>query len=478
MAKSSLKPEDTIGKYTLNSLVGSGAAGEVWLALEEGEHGFRKQVALKILTRSRKKEAADALMKEANLCAAMKHPNVIDVYGAGRDEQRAWIVMEFVEGETLSALWRDLEFVGVRCPRAVICDIGIAVCEALHHAWTVKGPDGEPLKIVHRDLKPANVMISSRGEVKVADFGIAKAQALETNTIQGRLKGTPSYLAPEMWERKHDWGPTIDLWAVGVMLWEMATGRRFLGGAPMHEIYDLLMARQPLDEAEQVGDWFPELVPILARLLQRDPEVRPQTGFEVAEALRKVRFGMGPAGDLMQFIRLVRAGRLEPDERTSSLVSLPALPDGLPDWEPLVRVAAGEDSGEFPFSKPADDLLDDKKVKLGPTGEHERVSPDSGTKPVLAEDSFVGDLRAALADRSGDRIPPPIPTPVPTQSRDDIKAAPLVPVAPSDSGVESARMRQELDEPMGREQPIAVFLVLIALALGVAGWVLWQVLVG
>ncbi|MCO4768477.1 MAG: serine/threonine protein kinase [Deltaproteobacteria bacterium] len=349
---SSFRPDDRLDRFRLERLLGRGAFGQVWLAVDEGGFGFEKRVALKILDDMTNQQRVDSLIREARICAGLNHPNVIDVYGVGQVDKAVFIVMEYVEGETLAALWRDLDFLGVGFPRSIICDLGIAVAEALHHAWTANDTKGRPLAIVHRDLKPANIMVSVRGVAKVGDFGVAKALPEPTDTVSGRLKGTPSYLAPEVWQGTRDFKPTVDLWSLGVILWELAVAKRFLGKIKVLQIFDLLNNRRPEDEAAEVEKHFPELAPIVKGLLQRDPDQRFQTALEVADALRSIRQGLGPGGDLLQFMRLVRAGRVEPEHRNDSLLAFPALPKDAKDWLPLLKVAAEEYTGDAPAPPP------------------------------------------------------------------------------------------------------------------------------
>ncbi len=338
-SKRKFKAGESLDRFRLQERLGSGAYGQVWLALDEGAYGFRKNVALKILTEAGNPRREEALLREARICGALNHPNVVDVYGVMRAGDVPFIIMEYVEGETLSSVWRDLEFLNLRFPRSVILELGIAVSEALHHAWTAVEADGTALRIVHRDLKPANIMVSNRGIAKVGDFGIAKVAPDLSTTKTGKLKGTPSYMAPELWMGRRDFRPAIDLWSLGIIMWELAAGRRFYGPAAMMEIPELITKRKPADEAAEIADFFPALVPVVERLLQRDLDKRYADGIELAEELRRVRSKIGAAGDLLQFIRLVRAGRLDPGDRRGSLTALPTIPEGADDWEALIDLA-------------------------------------------------------------------------------------------------------------------------------------------
>lgn len=409
-----LDPGTKLDRFRLERLIGTGAFGQVWTAIDEGGHGFRKRVALKILAETTNERRIEALMHEARLCGALNHPNIIDVYGVMQVPGASFIIMEFVEGEPLSALWKDLEFLGVRFPRSITLDIGIGVCEALHHAWMATDSEGQPLRIVHRDLKPANVMVSDRGMVKVGDFGIAKASAIDPSTTHtGKLKGTPSYLAPEVWQGKRDFRPSIDLWSLGVILWEMVAGKRFFGRANMAEIFELVQHRTPEDEAEQLRDWFPEIVGPVRRLLQRDANDREQSALKVAETLRGIRQKIGASGDLLQFSRLVRAGRVEPENRQGSLVALPALPVDASDWTPLIAVAAGSPSP--PTAPSAAEILE-APVKLGPsTGEAGLPDPQALTRSGYSPRLDAHEDEPARAEAAP---PPPHPQAIPTLAGD------------------------------------------------------------
>jgi serine/threonine protein kinase len=431
---SEFEPGERLDRFRLEKLLGTGAFGEVWLAMDEGEHGFRKRVALKILARDQSDRRVEALLREARICGALNHPNVVDVSGVMRIDRCSFIIMEYVDGETLSAMWRDLEYLGLRFPRAIIVDIGVAVSEALYHGWKAVDAEGQPLKIVHRDLKPANIMVSDRGIVKVADFGIAKVAPDHNVTRQGKLKGTPSYMAPELWTGTRDFRPAIDLWSLGVILWELCTGKRFFGRASIAEIFDIVTNRQPGEEIEEVRPYFPQLVPVLGKLLQRDPDLRYQDGLTLARDLRLIRNELGPAGDLLQFNRLLRAGRLDPSERDGSLAVLPALPPDAEDWGALLAVAAGEEMPTAPWDEDA--LSKKVPVVIGPDEPARVASPGSVTK--------------------ADAIPPPDDAPPPPAGQPSggidtvpIKRASTAPLAPERS---TRAFQDALPEP-GQRPP-------------------------
>jgi serine/threonine protein kinase len=244
--------------------------------------------------------------------------------------------MDYIRGEDLAALFRDLCSRGLRFPRSVVLDLGIAITSALASAWEATDGDGEQLRIVHRDMKPHNVLVSVWGDVKVADFGIAKAAPDVSVTATGILKGTPNYLAPEIWSGSRDFAPCVDLFGVGVILWELVAGRRFYGKVPLSRVLELMAQRTPRDEVNDLGGTFPQIAPVLQALLARDPAFRSGDARKVSQELARIRDEIGAPGDLGQFMALVRAARSKkPVDGTASI-------DGewedASDWGPLLAV--------------------------------------------------------------------------------------------------------------------------------------------
>lgn len=327
--------QQKLDRFTLIRPLGKGAAGEVWLANEEAEHGFKKRVALKLLSGPVTEERTESLMREARIAALLRHPNILDVYGVGKVDGAAYIVMEYVDGSALSSVWKDLESRGKRLPKSVVLDIGIAIAEALHHAWKTPGPDGVPLRLIHRDLKPANALLSDRGGVKIADFGVAKFVGELDRTRVGQIKGTPSYLSPEQWSGSRELGAQVDMYALGVMLWEFGTGRRFYGSVSAMQIPQIIASKTAEEDASALSESFPELQPLVARLLGRTPEARPRVWIEVAEALRTIRARTPSGGDILSFLRLLRTTGPQADIE-SSLVAAPPLLGMPPDWAALL----------------------------------------------------------------------------------------------------------------------------------------------
>ena len=293
-----------IGPYRLVRPLGEGGYAEVWLAIEQGEHGFQKQVALKILKETATDQAAlDGLINEARVCGMLHHPRIVDVYGVSRHEEFTFIAMEFVDGTTLEHLLQKVALAGLQLPLSVVIDIAIGVAEALDHAHTAKGPDGAPLRLVHRDLKPGNVMLSRGAGVKVTDFGLAKATTSRNVTQAGQVRGTPGYIAPEVWGGTRSFTAGVDLWALGVMIWEMVVNEHLFEGTII-EVMSQAMNGDVNAEIGRLAALRPKLARVTRKLLERDPEQRTQTAWEVVVELRELREKLDAPGGLELFLDL------------------------------------------------------------------------------------------------------------------------------------------------------------------------------
>jgi serine/threonine protein kinase len=175
-------------------------------------------------------------------------------------------------------------------------------------------------------------------------------------------------MAPELWTGDRNFTPALDLWSLGLILWEMCTLKRFFGKSAVGKIFDLMRLRSPEEEAAGVRGHFPELEPVLTRLLQRDPSLRPSDPLQMAETFRGLRQRLPPSGDLVQFVRLIRAGRLEPEARAGSLIALPALPPESGDWAPLIDVATAANMAVSSDSIP---LIPTTARQIGPVAPSE-----------------------------------------------------------------------------------------------------------
>jgi len=311
------KPGDVLGHFELQELLGEGGAGQVWRARSVSDLGFTKTVALKVLSReSRSRKSSDSLLHEARLGSGLRHPNIVDVYEVGLYEGRVHVAMEFVDGGSLEDLIAACVATGVTIPPSVVVEIGIGIAKALSWAHTFVDEEGSVRNIVHRDLKPANVLLSRSGMAKVADFGLATVAGVPHTTTTGVVRGTPSYMAPEIWEGDRTYGPETDLFGLGCVLWEMTQLACLFDGDTVPQVYGRVAYGNPAEEAARVGSHCAGLVPIVEALIQRDPAVRTRDAKAAVLSLQGLQGELtGPS--LQDFLSTVK-----PYETAGSRVSV------------------------------------------------------------------------------------------------------------------------------------------------------------
>jgi eukaryotic-like serine/threonine-protein kinase len=277
----------TFGRYQLLERLAVGGMAEIFRARQSGAHGFEKILVIKrILPHlAADPEFLAMFVDEAKLQCALQHPKIVQVFEFGEADGQYYIALEYVDGMDALGLLRACAHRRQRLPVRLAVHIACEVLDALDYAHSQRGADGQPLGIVHRDVSPSNVFISRRGDVKLGDFGIARAteKQRQSKTQAGTLKGKYGYMAPEQVVGGGIDG-RADLFAVGIVLAEMLMGRR-LFTAP-NDLDVLLMVRDArLDRLNRYGtDIPPPLRKILDRILSRDPETR----YATAGALRDV----------------------------------------------------------------------------------------------------------------------------------------------------------------------------------------------
>ena len=219
--------EQRIGRYAILRRLGQGGMADVFLARSEGEAGFGKLVAFKVLQPlfAAQPVAVDLFLDEARLVAGLDHPNIVQNHDLGRDGDRYYIAMEYVDGIDLAHLVELLHRRDENVPLPFALAILCRICDGLHAAHTATGPDGQLLYLVHRDVKSANVFLSRTGSVKIGDFGIAKAShaVRMSRTELGQVKGTPGYMPPEQ-RMGMDVDLRADVYGVGAIAYELLSG--------------------------------------------------------------------------------------------------------------------------------------------------------------------------------------------------------------------------------------------------------------
>jgi len=267
---------------------------EVFRAESEGLQGFRKQVAIKrVLPHlSEKKKFISMFLDEARLSAQLSHSNCVQVFDIGVGDNAYFIVMEFVDGANLKSISASMTKHGTDFPVAAAAWIVHEICKGLTYAHELTDSNGSPLQIVHRDVSPPNVLISKFGEVKIVDFGLAKASSQLEKSDAGIIKGKFSYLSPEA-AMGQEVDRRTDIFAVGIILWELLAGQRlFLGDTDFQTVKKVQAAQVP--PISQINPKVPaELERIVHRALAKDTLKRYATAREFGQDLVHFMFKFG-----------------------------------------------------------------------------------------------------------------------------------------------------------------------------------------
>jgi serine/threonine-protein kinase len=270
--------------FELLAEIASGETARVDLCRAAGPAG--ELIAVKRLHPHVAEDPALAAMflDEVWMTAALKHPNVVEVKGWGTDGEGNYLAVELVEGVSLARLMKTVFETGEVFTERMVVFIAASICRGLAAAHALTAPDGEPLCLVHRDLTPGNVLVGFGGDVKIADFGLAKAKQRVTKTLTGLLKGKPQYMAPEQ-ARGHEIDGRADLFALGVVMFELFAGQRPWSATSELEIMHVTASQPPHDLRELRPKIDKGLVAIVERCLQRDAAARFQSADEIRERL-------------------------------------------------------------------------------------------------------------------------------------------------------------------------------------------------
>ena len=409
-------------RYRVIERIAAGGMAEVYRAESAGLEGFKKAVAIKrVLPHlSEKKEFIGMFLDEARLSAHLNHSNCVQVFDIGVGDNTYFIVMEFVDGADLKAIIETLREKNQRVAVEVACHITLKMCEGLDYAHKATDHDGVPLNIVHRDLSPPNVLVTRFGEIKVVDFGLAKANSQLESSQPGIIKGKFSYLSPEAAQ-----GLAVDLrtdiFAAGIILWEMLAGRRlFFGDTDLATVRQVQAAKIP--SLRQLNPAVsPELEQVILRALAREPANRYQTASDFGKDLNTLLFRMGrpvSSFDVAETVREVAAlqAKLKAKAPKGSLIGS-LIEDAMMSFTSLD--AKGDAAGS-PVAVPKDR---DASAPLN-----------------------IGAIQD-VQDWAGDLDLPPVGTDRTSQLPDDYSAGNLAQLEDDAPGVSLSAAREEEDEP-------------------------------
>jgi serine/threonine protein kinase len=284
-----MRPE-RFGRYVLLDRIAVGGMAEVFRAVMPGAEGFRRTFVVKRILGHlcETGDFVEMFVREARICALLNHPSIVQVYDFGNVDGTYFLAMEYVRGRDLQQVLRQLRQAKQAFPVALAASVAREVADGLGYAHELAGPDGKSLNIIHRDVSPSNIMCSSAGGVKLLDFGIAKAigEAPADRTERGAFKGKHAYMAPERIKREPIDGRS-DLFSLGVVLWEMLTGRRLFRGAnDLETLKNVLEAVIPVPSSLR-PEVPPALDAIVMRALERDPAARTPSGQAMADDLEE-----------------------------------------------------------------------------------------------------------------------------------------------------------------------------------------------
>ncbi|MFL5345286.1 MAG: protein kinase domain-containing protein [Hyalangium sp.] len=358
--------------YRLVRKLAAGGMAEVFLAKVVGAEGFEKPVAVKRVLPSlaQDKEFIELFLREAKLTVSLQHANVVQVFDLGGARGHYYMVMEFVDGENLRTLQRAAAGLQVGLGLREVCFIVQQVAEGLAYAHEKLDASGRPLNIIHRDINPSNVMIAAAGEVKLADFGIAKAANVQGGTQAGVVKGKVGYLAPEQ-VRGGPVDQRADLFLLGLLLYELLSGQQLFSGPDYFQIIRNISSFDVKTVVPVPGVPAP-LWSIVTRALAPDPVARFQRARDVSDALQNFLFDhrlrVGPQDVAKLFARCFPTRRSPLDTSTAGTV---------------------EPRGE--------------EIRLGAEG----ASPPGGSRTIPVRAALLQEPQRAAAPK------PPTPAPVP-----------------------------------------------------------------
>jgi serine/threonine-protein kinase len=425
---------DCFGRFELKKRIGAGGMAEVFLAVEHLPEGAARLAVLKrILPRhARDPDFVEFFVQEAKLALALQHPNIVHAYDFGEEDGVHYLAMEYVHGEHLLDVVRRANELGRTLSLGTVVKISADILAALDHTHNACDLDGAPLGIVHRDVTPQNILVSHQGAVKLADFGVARTEGQAFRTRTGVVKGKFSYLAPEVLARGKRYDHRVDLFALGIVMYESMTGRAlFRGDNDAQTVQRICRAKVP-----PISRYRPDcpagLAQVIERALERDPDLRWPSAAAMLQALDEATCEVGLAANVTRLRWELKA--LFPDEQTPPL--RPDTVPSIPADEPVLLVRrkdtprpAAPRMPTAPTVPGTDSALEHFIRVAGAMASLPSRSPPTkmaGTLEVALPEPVVGGPRRALPDGGGVREPDP--------EMDDELPPPIFPAAMLDGG--------------------------------------------
>ncbi len=384
----------------------------VYRASLSGEGGFAKELAVKVVRPELAEEPqfVEMFLDEARLSARLSHANVVHTFDFGQADGVWFLAMEFVRGPTLAGLQRISQARGIPLGVARSLHVAGEVARGLGYAHRLRDETGASLGLVHRDVSPQNVLISREGEVKLADFGIAKAAWRSTVTRPGHVRGKCAYMAPEQ-ARGLELDARTDVFALGVVLWECLTGRPLFEGASDGAVLLQVLQREIVPPSRLAAGVPAEVDAFVLRMLARDPALRPANGDDAAREIAelKLRIVRSPGEvDLAAYLRELGSGTaVLPAAGKGGAAKLPAPPQETCEPQSIVIESSEIRAEPSAWMDPAAPTLVPEAARGGDAGERtvaargsvepnvdvpaqrEQVPPRRGTRVALVAAAVV-----------------------------------------------------------------------------------------
>jgi serine/threonine protein kinase len=381
-----------LGRYEVRAKIAEGGMAMVYVGRSaDTEPGL---VALKLIRReyARDMQFVAMFLDEAKITARLNHPNIVKIYEQASHDGQLFIAMELLFGQSLSLVWEASTRRGPRLTPDVVAFIGARAADALHHAHELKDDAGVPQQVIHRDINPSNIFVTYGGQVKIVDFGLAKAVDRLTSTAAGVVKGKLAYMSPEQVG-----GPNMDrradIFALGTTLWEVTCDRRlFKADTDAETLRNVREANVP-DPRSLVTGYPDALAKVVMRALAADREARYQTAAEMARDLDAFVMAGGRVITPSTLVEIM--SKLFPDERDrdASWYEGQGLPIRTVPLAPLVLPSSDLLSEEsLPLAAPSVSLAphDPGAVLTDPSATP--IEPSTGTGPAGVPSGLFGML--------------------------------------------------------------------------------------
>ncbi|MEB2312121.1 MAG: protein kinase [Sorangiineae bacterium] len=287
-----------VDRYELIAEIASGGMATVYLARLLGVGGFQRFVAIKRLHPhlAGENEFVEMFLDEARLAAGIHHPNVVPILEVGASDRGYYLVMEYIEGDTLARLLARAATSGSKLPVPIGIRIVIDLLAGLHAAHELRDDMGQPTGLVHRDVSPQNVLVGADGVSRITDFGVARAQSRLSATRVGQLKGKIAYMAPEQATGKEDIDRRADIFSAGIVLWEVLAARRLFKADNEAATLSRVIS-EPIPKLTTIAsDVSPQIAAVCMKALERDVNKRFKSCAEFADALERAATAAGTLG--------------------------------------------------------------------------------------------------------------------------------------------------------------------------------------